>query len=140
GGGRGGRNQELALSAAGLLAGRPAVLLACGTDGADGNTEAAGAIVDGRTMARASALGLNPEEFLDNNDAYSFFRPLHDLVVTGPTGTNVADLVLFLAHRPGRDRRERLSRSSGRGRASSLDSPRSESAHPEGHGGSVHTH
>src|SRR3989454_1035687 len=124
GGGRGGRNQEFALSAAELLEGRPAVLLACGTDGADGNTEAAGAIVDGRTMARASALGLKPEEFLDNNDAYSFFRPLRDLVVTGPTGTNVADLVLFLAHRPGPDRRERLSRSSGQGRASPLGSSR----------------
>src|SRR3989454_296680 len=129
GGGRGGRNQELALSAAGLLEGRRAVLLACGTDCPGGKPEAAGAIVDGRTMARASALGLNPEEFLDNNDAYSFFRSLRDLVVTGPTGTNVADLVLFLAHRPGRDRRERLSRSSGRGRASSLGSPRSDSAH-----------
>ena len=122
GGGRGGRNQEVALSAARLLEGRPAVLLACGTDGADGNTEAAGAIVDGKTMARASALGLNPQEFLDNNDAYSFFRPLRDLVVTGPTGTNVADLVLFLAHRPGRDLRESLSRPSGKGRASRLAS------------------
>jgi len=73
-------------------------------------------------MARASALGLNPQEFLDNNDAYSFFRPLRDLVVTGPTGTNVADLVLFLAHRPGRDLRESLSRPSGKGRASRLAS------------------
>src|SRR5205807_9918194 len=118
GGGRGARKQEVALSAARLLEGRPAVLLACGTDGADGNTEAAGAIVDGKTMARATALGLNPEEFLDNNDAYSFFRPLRALVVTGPTGTNVADLVLFLAHRPGRDRRESLRRPSGRGRPS----------------------
>src|SRR5439155_22495828 len=100
----------------------------------------AGAIVDGRTMARASALGLNPEEFLDNNDSYSFFGALHDLVVTGPTGTNVADLVLFLAHRPVRDRRERLSRSSGRGRASPLGSSLSDSAHSVGHGVSVHSH
>ena len=105
GGGRGGRNQELVLSAAPAIEGRHAVLLSCGTDGIDGNTEAAGAIVDGDTLARARTLGLDPEDFLRENNSYAFFRALGDLIVTGPTGTNVADLLILLARR--RDRRGR---------------------------------
>ena len=99
GGGRGGRNQEMALAAARILEGRTAVLLSCGTDGADGNTEAAGAIVDGETMVRAQALRLDPEKFLEGNDSYEFFRALGDLIVTGPTGTNVADILIVLEDR-----------------------------------------
>ena len=95
GGGKGGRNQEFALAAAAELAGEEAMaVLAGGTDGVDGPTDAAGAYVDGTTIARASVLGLDPRAYLSRNDAYPFFRALGDLVVTGPTGTNVADLAI----------------------------------------------
>jgi hydroxypyruvate reductase len=94
--GQGGRNQELALSAAQSMAGLPKVLLvALGTDGTDGPTDAAGAVATGKTVARARALGLDPLAHLANNDAYPFFDALDDLIRTGPTGTNVNDL-LFL--------------------------------------------
>jgi glycerate 2-kinase len=103
GGGRGGRNQEVALSAAEMLSGldAPAALLSGGTDGIDGPTDAAGAICDSTTIDRARRAGLRtPAEYLADNDAYHFFEPLGDLVVTGPTGTNVGDiLVLLLAPR-----------------------------------------
>ncbi|HEX7519450.1 MAG TPA: glycerate kinase [Candidatus Deferrimicrobium sp.] len=98
GGGKGGRNQEFALAAAVEMAGEGAMaVLAAGTDGIDGPTGAAGAYVDGTTVARAASLGLDPGEHLSRNDAYPFFEALGDLVVTGPTGTNVADLVIGLA-------------------------------------------
>jgi hydroxypyruvate reductase len=98
GGGKGGRNQEFALAAAVALAGEGAMaVLAAGTDGIDGPTDAAGAYVDGTTVARASALGLDPGAHLEKNDAYPFFEALGDLVVTGATGTNVADLAIGLA-------------------------------------------
>lgn len=100
GAGLGGRNQELVLSAAGALAGltRPAALLSGGTDGIDGPTLAAGAICDVETVARARRAGLGaPADALGENDAFHFFEALGDLVVTGPTGTNVGDLVIFLA-------------------------------------------
>jgi len=101
GGGKGGRNQEFALAAAVELAGEEALaILAAGTDGIDGPTDAAGAYADGTTAARASALGLDPRAHLENNDAYPFFRTLGDLVVTGPTGTNVADLAIGWARKP----------------------------------------
>lgn len=98
GGGRGGRNQELALAAVPLLAAldRDAVLASVGTDGADGPTDAAGAIIDADTLRRAHALHLDPESTLARNDAYHFFQPLGDLVAWGPTGTNVGDVQLFL--------------------------------------------
>lgn len=99
--GRGGRNQEFALSAVDVLDGRPAVLVACGTDGVDGNTEAAGAIVDGTTRDRARKQGLDPQEFLERNDSHAFFRKLDDCLITGPTGTNVSDLVILLEDRSG---------------------------------------
>ncbi|UFS72011.1 glycerate kinase [Geomonas sp. RF6] len=93
GSGKGGRNQELALSFAMAVAGEPGVaLLSAGTDGIDGPTDAAGAIVDGETVPRAREAGMEPELYLQNNDAYSFFDPLGALVRTGPTGTNVMDL------------------------------------------------
>jgi hydroxypyruvate reductase len=98
GGGKGGRNQEFALAAAVELAGEEAMaVLAAGTDGIDGPTDAAGAYADGATVARASSLGLDPGAHLVNNDAYPFFEALGDLVVTGPTGTNVADLAIGFA-------------------------------------------
>ena len=95
--GKGGRNQEFALAAACAIQGlEDIVILAGGTDGTDGPTDAAGAIVDGDTVARAAALKLNPQDHLDRNDAYHFFQPLHDLLVTGPTGTNVMDVYMAL--------------------------------------------
>jgi glycerate 2-kinase len=95
--GRGGRNQEFALAAAIAIAGlRDTVILSGGTDGTDGPTSAAGAIADGTTVARAEALGLNAEAILANNDSYRFFDALGDLIETGPTGTNVADVQLIL--------------------------------------------
>ena len=71
-------------------------VLSGGTDGTDGPTDAAGAVCDGRTAARARDFGLDPDSFLDDNDSYHFFRPLGDLLMTGPTGTNVMDLRLML--------------------------------------------
>jgi glycerate 2-kinase len=100
GGGKGGRNQEFALAAAAELAGEEGLaVLAGGTDGIDGPTDAAGAYADGTTIARASALGLDPGEHLSRNDAYPFFKALGDLVVTGITGTNVADVAIGWARK-----------------------------------------
>jgi glycerate 2-kinase len=101
GDGRGGRNQEFALAAApGVSAGRTArhfvALGSAGTDGIDGPTDAAGAIVDGTTLQRASRAGLRIEAALESNGAYDFFQPLGDLIVWGPTGTNVGDLHVLL--------------------------------------------
>ncbi|MFQ5578643.1 MAG: glycerate kinase, partial [Anaerolineae bacterium] len=88
--GRGGRNQELALAAALQLADCPDVLVACvATDGNDGPTDAAGAFADGTTVRRAVAANLSPQACLNNNDSYHFFRATGDLIVTGPTNTNV---------------------------------------------------
>ena len=98
GAGQGGRNQELALAAAFALRGVPDVLLASiGTDGSDGPTDAAGAVVDGTTLDRASALSLDAARCLANNDSYVFFDRLGDLIRTGPTNTNVNDLYVLLA-------------------------------------------
>ncbi|HEX9369288.1 MAG TPA: MOFRL family protein, partial [Vicinamibacterales bacterium] len=99
--GRGGRNQEFALAAAGELSafGPDAVLASVGTDGIDGPTDAAGAVVDGTTFDRARRLGLDPAAFLRNNDSHTFFAALGDLVIMGRTGTNVGDLQVFLANR-----------------------------------------
>jgi glycerate 2-kinase len=96
--GVGGRNQEFALAAAEDLASFGACALASiGTDGIDGPTDAAGAIADSTTMARARALGLDGATALGAHDSHSFFRALGDLVITGPTGTNVGDVQIFLA-------------------------------------------
>jgi glycerate 2-kinase len=96
--GLGGRNQEFALAAAIDIAGlgQNTVLLSAGTDGTDGPTDAAGAIVDGTTIDRARALGLQAGTFLQNNDSYRFFAAIGDLIQTGPTGTNVADIQLIV--------------------------------------------
>jgi glycerate 2-kinase len=98
GSGLGGRNQELCLSAAISLRGLRDVLLASiGTDGNDGPTDAAGAFVDGTTLDRAAALGLDPARYLADNNSYAFFDRLGDLIRTGPTNTNVNDLYLLFA-------------------------------------------
>jgi hydroxypyruvate reductase len=95
--GLGGRNQEFVLSAAIEIAGLDGVVvLSAGTDGTDGPTEAAGAIADGATVQRARELGMDPPSYLQNNDSYHFFQPLGDLLITGPTNTNVMDLRLVL--------------------------------------------
>ena len=67
------------------------------TDGIDGPTDACGAIVDGTTLARAQKLAMTPETFLQNNDSYSFFKALGDLVHTGYTGSNVNDIYMILS-------------------------------------------
>ncbi|MEZ5290382.1 MAG: DUF4147 domain-containing protein [Vicinamibacterales bacterium] len=96
--GRGGRNQEFALALTGLLAGsaHPAVVVSLGTDGIDGPTDAAGAIVDPATRARASAAGRDAQAALAANDAYPYFDALGDLVRPGPSGTNVGDLQVLV--------------------------------------------
>jgi hydroxypyruvate reductase len=96
--GRGGRNQEFALAAAAWVVRLPgpAALASVGTDGVDGPTDAAGALVDSSSISRARDAQLSPEAFLDNNDAYAFFERLGDLIHTGPTGTNVGDLQIIL--------------------------------------------
>jgi len=95
GNGMGGRNQELALGAVGGLAGLDGVvLIALATDGGDGPTDAAGAVVTGRTLEQAQRLGLSTDKYLAQNDSYHFFEALGDLLQTGPTQTNVNDLVL----------------------------------------------
>ncbi len=95
--GKGGRNQEFALASAMIIDGMEnIVVLSGGTDGTDGPTDAAGAIADGRTMARARTKKIDPLDFLQRNDAYHFFQPLDDLIITGPTRTNVSDVYMVL--------------------------------------------
>jgi hydroxypyruvate reductase len=97
GDGKGGRNQEFALAAALDIAGcGRIVLLSGGTDGTDGPTDAAGAIVDHLTAARARQAGLDLRQHLDQNNAYPFFKALDDLLITGPTFTNVMDMRIIL--------------------------------------------
>ena len=96
--GRGGRNQEFALACVPAIASinHPAVIASAGTDGADGPTDAAGALVDPTTSNRAQRAGLKWEEALAANDSYNFFAPLGDLIRWGPTGTNVGDVQVLL--------------------------------------------
>lgn len=97
GDGLGGRNQEFAVAAAIEIAELDNVIvLSAGTDGTDGPTDAAGAIVDGTTVERGRAQGLNPHEFLARNDSYHFLQATGDLLITGPTLTNVMDLQVIL--------------------------------------------
>ncbi|MCZ7572085.1 MAG: glycerate kinase [Ardenticatenaceae bacterium] len=94
GSGKGGRNQEVALAAALALDGWSNVaIVALATDGGDGPTDAAGALVDGTTVQRGRLQGLEARDFLDRNDAYPFLRAVGDLLITGPTNTNVNDLL-----------------------------------------------
>jgi glycerate-2-kinase len=96
GNGKGGRNQELALAVALNGIQQPYVFVSCGSDGTDGPTDAAGAIIDQMTLSRAEKIGLSGADFLANNDSYHFFEPLDDLIKTGPTGTNVMDIIFAL--------------------------------------------
>jgi glycerate 2-kinase len=98
--GMGGRNQELELSAAlNLKESDECVIASFSTDGIDGPTDAAGAIIDGSTLKRARQLGLDPEKYMANNDSYNFFSKLGDLIYTGSTGTNVNDLSVIITLR-----------------------------------------
>jgi glycerate 2-kinase len=95
--GLGGRNQEFVLAAARNIGGlRNVVVFSAGTDGTDGPSDAAGAIADGQTIARATEKGLSAADSLARNDSYHFFEPLDDLIRTGPTGTNVMDVQIVL--------------------------------------------
>ncbi|CAJ0716024.1 MULTISPECIES: glycerate kinase [Ralstonia] len=97
GSGRGGRNAEFLLALGVALDGLPGVhAIACDTDGIDGSEDNAGAILTPDSLARAEALGLKPKQLLDNNDGYGFFDALGDLIVTGPTRTNVNDFRAIL--------------------------------------------
>jgi hydroxypyruvate reductase len=99
GSGRGGRNQEFALALVRDLAGfeRPCVVASAGTDGIDGPTPAAGAVVDTGSLGRGEQARLEaPEQFLERNDAYAYFEGIGDLIVTGPTDTNVGDIQVAL--------------------------------------------
>jgi glycerate 2-kinase len=96
-GGAGGRNQQFALYCAEKIAGENITVLSAGTDGIDGNSPAAGAVVDGTTVQRAKALGLDPAAALVGFDAYPLFDALGDAIMTGPTGNNLRDLRILLA-------------------------------------------
>jgi hydroxypyruvate reductase len=98
--GKGGRNQEMALAFA-LAAERQALpgnwtFLSGGTDGRDGPTDAAGGVVDQHTLARIRQAGFDPQQMLDQHNAYPALQAANDLLITGPTGTNVADLQILL--------------------------------------------
>lgn len=95
--GKGGRNQEYALAAAVEIDGLDnTLILSCGTDGTDGPTDAAGAIVDGQTLNRAKQKKMDANKYLSENNSYPFFKALDDLIFTGPTFTNVMDLRLTM--------------------------------------------
>ena len=97
GNGRGGRNAEFLLALAIALDGLPGVYaIACDSDGIDGSEDNAGALLTPDTLARADALGLDAKAHLDNNDGYGFFSALGNLVITGPTLTNVNDFRAIL--------------------------------------------
>ena len=98
GNGKGGRSQELALAAAEKISGsQNIVILSAGSDGTDGPTDAAGGIVDGLTWEKIRTAGLDPLEMLENNDSYNALKAVGALFKTGPTGTNVNDLVIAIA-------------------------------------------
>ena len=95
--GKGGRNTEFALVFAMEVEGVEGItMLSAGTDGTDGPTDAAGAVVNGETIERARDLGLDPAKYLENNDSYNFFREMGSLIITGPTGTNVMDIQIVV--------------------------------------------
>ena len=95
--GLGGRNQEFTLAGALEISGiEKVVILSGGTDGTDGPTDASGAVADHTTISRARSMGLDAKTYLENNDAYPFFKKLGDLLITGPTHTNVMDVRILL--------------------------------------------
>src|SRR2546425_654275 len=97
-GGVGGRNQQFVLACSQKIAGQNITVLSAGTDGIDGNSPAAGAVVDGTTLERAKARGLDAEAHLTSFNAHPFFEALGDAIVTGPTGNNLRDLRILLAY------------------------------------------
>jgi glycerate 2-kinase len=97
-GGVGGRNQQFALACAEKIAGENVTVLSAGTDGIDGNSPGAGAVVDGSTVARARVKALDVRAAAEKFDAYPLFSALDDVIVTGPTGNNLRDLRVFLAY------------------------------------------
>lgn len=94
--GRGGRNQEFVLSALKEIAGCSCCIASIGTDGIDGNSDAAGAIADGKSLEEGLKMGMNPDRYLKENNSYEFFNRLGDLIFTGPTLTNVTDIFIIL--------------------------------------------
>jgi glycerate 2-kinase len=97
GDGMGGRNSAFVLCSVDKIAGQPLAVLSAGTDGIDGSSPAAGAVADGRTLHRARAARLDPEDYFRRSDSYRFFQALGDAVETGPTGNNLRDLRILLA-------------------------------------------
>jgi hydroxypyruvate reductase len=97
GNGIGGRNSAFVLVCVEKIAGKKIAVLSAGTDGIDGNSPGAGAVADGETLGRARAMGLDPAEAFQRNDAFSFFSMLKDAIVTGPTGNNLRDLRILIA-------------------------------------------
>ncbi len=97
GNGIGGRNSAFVLACVEKIAGKKIAVLSAGTDGIDGNSLAAGAVADGETLARARAMGLDPEDAFQRSDAFTFFSKLEDAIVTGPTGNNLRDLRILIA-------------------------------------------
>ncbi|MGH6953728.1 MAG: MOFRL family protein, partial [Alphaproteobacteria bacterium] len=109
--GRGGRNGEYLLAMAAALEGAAGIsALACDTDGIDGSEDNAGAVILSDSLARAAALGLDAGAYLANNDSYGFFKALGDLVMTGPTRTNVNDFRAILVESTPRPRARPRSR------------------------------
>lgn len=100
GSGKGGRNQEFALSLVDELEGTAIAVLSAGTDGIDGPTEAAGAFVDSSSRARALRRGLGSTDYLRRNDSFNYFRQIGDLFTVGPTGTNVMDVKIAMTRVP----------------------------------------
>ncbi|HYL45654.1 MAG TPA: DUF4147 domain-containing protein, partial [Candidatus Limnocylindrales bacterium] len=97
GDGIGGRNSAFVLACVPKIAGKKIAVLSAGTDGIDGNSQAAGAVADGETLSRARAAGLDVADFMRRSDAYNFFHRLGDAIITGPTGNNLRDLRVLLA-------------------------------------------
>ena len=102
GNGVGGRNAAFVLACAPRIAGKGITVLSAGTDGIDGNSPAAGAVADGKTLLRARALGLETADFQGRSDSYNFFAQLGDAIRTGPTGNNLRDLRILMAEPDGR--------------------------------------
>jgi hydroxypyruvate reductase len=98
GDGMGGRNSAFVLACVPKIAGKNIAVLSAGTDGIDGNSPAAGAVADGESLARARAKGLDPVGFQKRSDAFNFFSGLDDAIITGPTGNNLRDLRILIAH------------------------------------------
>ena len=97
GNGKGGRNQEIVLSALKEIKNEEGIVfLSAGTDGIDGNSDADGAVVDKNSYIKAKNLKLNIDEYLKNNDSYNFFKKTEDLIITGKTGTNVMDIQILI--------------------------------------------